>query len=574
LARRALWIWVVAAVAPLVTIALAVVALLSIEDVRDQTASRLAGKEVEGKVRPEGVAAYIRNQMGRGPQHMVVLGDSLAHSDLHHEPLAKHLDLPPRSIARISIPGSGAPTWYAILDNHVFGPGHRPEWVVVVASVPSLMQLTPSSPAQHATLRELMDDDDVLLHQRLDDGTPSLWTDLLTARVKAKQLWTRTVRGGAVGWLYGRHHQPDPSRPLRTRIDWGTDVADRASARVFDRRRLDLHQRREIIDTVDPRLEALDLDALPSVADSWLPHLVALCREHGARLALVKPPVSPTMPPEGWDQPDPDLGAQLHALGDEVVWLDDSRLAMSPNGYRDEAHMAEALARRYAMLVGARLARITAGDDDGVGRSPRTGMLTHPRLQALPPTRPARPLPEASWGLARTRRFDLTFLKPAADRAIIAGMPFDASCLPLQVRSGDQVVPRHPDGCWGLMNDNQQGTCFDGTHLWVRTQPEDAPIELVAHPTGRCEDGRRWMAAGERLRWTGLATTEVTLTAVSPMPLGLQLVSGPPPMRKSWTGRRLERHTFALPRRGPAGTLELRNPPAGGPVLLLEAFVP
>ena len=561
----------VAVLAPLLTLSGAATWLVSLQDARDQTAARMAGKEVEGKVRPEGAVAYIRQQMTRMPQKVVVLGDSLAHADIHHEPFAKHLELPPRSIARMSIPGSGAPTWYAVLDNHVFGRGHRPEWVVVVAALPSLLQLIPSSPAHRATLHELMDDDDTLLRQRLDEGAPRWWSDLLTARVKAKQLFTRGVRGGAVGWVFGASRPPSVRQ---TRVDWGSELADRASARVFDRRQIDLHQSRAIVDAIDPRLEALDLSDLPPVADSWLPELLALCRAHGARLAVVKPPMAPTMPPDGWDHTPDALRRDLRALfGDDAVFMDDSRLELSPNGFRDEAHMSEGAARRYGMLVGARLARLAAGERTVADPLP-VGFLDHPRLSRVPSDRSAFRSPQPMDSLARTRRFDLSFLRPAADRAIIAGAPFDARCLPFVVIADEVVVPPHADGCWGMMNDDRPGTCFDGTHLWVRTVPEDAALALRPHPTGSCDDGRRWLGAGDRLRWAGLVATEVTFTAVSPDPLDLVLTSGPPPKRKPWRGQRLENHTFALPRQSHTGGLELRNGTGAGPVLLLEAFVP
>ena len=571
--RRPLWIWIAAVVAPLLTWASATVGLLSLESFRDQRADRFAGKEVEGKVRPGGVVAYTEQQLARGPQRAVVLGDSLAHSNVHNEPFAKQLGLPPRSVARISIPGSGAPTWYALLDNHVLPAGHPIEWVVVVASLPSLLQQQPASPAQRATLAELMDDDDDLLRERLDGGQPTLWSDLLVARVKAKQLWVEQVRGGSVGWLFGAQRARDTARPNQSRVEWGTEVADRASARVFDRRRLDLHQSRALVDQVDPRLEALQATSLPTVADSWLPDLARLCRERGVRLALVKPPMSPTMPPEGWDRPTDDLVEQLGAVvdGDRVVWLDDSRVDMSPNGFRDEAHMAEGLARRYAMLVAARLARIGAGEP--LGADAGVDLLTDPQLELIPPAA-ARPLPGPLPSLARTRRFDLSFLRAAADRAIIAGAPFGAECLPVEVHTGvGELVPAHPDGCWGILNDDRPGTCFDGTHLWVRTQPDDVPIELH-HVTTPCPDGRRWLAPGAALRWPRHGDRSVQLAAVSPAPLSMAITSGPPPQRQTWSSKMLDRRVFRLPRKAPAGMLEVRNAPGAGPVLLLEATTP
>lgn len=557
------WTVGLALVVPLLVLAAAAFGLLSLEDLRDRTARRLAGKEVEGKVRPEGVVAYIDQQMGRRPQYAVVVGDSLAHSDVHHEPLAKQLGVHPATIARISIPGSGAATWYAILDNHVFGKGHQPEWIVVVGSLPSLLEMRPASPPHEVTLRALLDGDDPLVEARLQGGAPAWWDDLRIARAKARTRFLDLVRGGSVGWAFG---------PAETdRVEWGAARADLASARVFDERQVDLHLTRSILADVDPRLEVADLDSLPAVRDSWVPDLVALAQRHGARIAFAKPPVSPTMPPEGWDRTTPAMqqGFAEVTAGPEAVFYDDSRLDMSPVGFRDLAHMGEALSRRYGMLLGGRLA---LGASEA---QPGTSVLDRGELDAREGPVPTAPPSEP--GTARTERFDLSFLRPLVDRAILAGFPVSASCLPFVAVQDGEVLPPHPDGCAGVLHDEAPAVCFDGTHLWARADEDGGPVTLERHPTGRCEDGRRWLRPGQALRWKALGSKAIAVQAVSTHPMRMSLDvagSGARPLKRRWGGKHLDRKTFDLPPVARKGVVRLSNQAPQGLVLVLDAKVP
>jgi hypothetical protein len=451
---------------PLVVLGLGAHAIWSAQDEQDLRAQRNAGTVVGGVRREEGSADWIRARMAERSPAVLIIGDSLANTDIDEVALASTLGMRPDRIVRISLPASIGAHWYAALDNHVYGAGHRPKLLVVVAALRSMLETSPPSEAIRENLEALLDGDDPVIRARLREGSPSL--ALLRAnRVKLRRQWLDRLTALPVGLLWA----PRGAVPRA----WGADRIERATASVFDRRELDLGLWRDLLPTaIDPRVFGQsDPAALPSPQASFLPEILRLAREHGSEVAIVRPPLSPLMPAEARDVVLPGVVEQVdemaRAHGGRL--LDLAELDLGVHLYRDLAHLGPAGADRFSRLLGQWIPRARSEP------APHAGIHAEPAFRVPPPALalgPPRP------GAARTWFWDIPQVAPVLDTLVAAGVPLPAGCVPVQVTVEGE--PLQPMRCSELLPGRQSGRCFDGSRLYARASARFGPDDLVVSP--------------------------------------------------------------------------------------------
>jgi hypothetical protein len=76
----------------------------------------------------------------------------------------------PGTVAKIYVPASRSPAWYAMLSNRVIGGGHKPKLVIVPAALHHMLD-TKMDEQQATLLREQMGPNDAVIEQKAFGGS-------------------------------------------------------------------------------------------------------------------------------------------------------------------------------------------------------------------------------------------------------------------------------------------------------------------------------------------------------------------------------------------------------------------
>lgn len=502
---------IAALVAPAFVAALGAAWVSSTEDVGDRRAAANLDR-VGGVHRKAGRVPWIARTLADHTPRVVIVGDSLAGSHLDPKVLAQRLRLPPAEVVNLALPGSVGPHWYALLDNHVFGAGHHPELVVVAGTFRSMLVAEPTSATNRESLESLLDGDDPVLDGRVGRG-PGWVEQLRVDRVKLRRRLVEGIRSAPSALLFGPRH-------ANARVD-------QAMAEVFDRRQVDLGLRRDLLPTADDARMQDDGDPV-APEDSFLPDLARLVDANGARLVVVRTPVSPRMPVAGRDTVPDAYSAAVDPLVSSYggLLLDLSTMDLGAERYTDLVHLDDAGAVRFTAIVAERMRRAGATDNardvglaahgGGPGVLVGDGALGGGAFADPPPPLSVQP-PTA--GAGRTWTWPVPQVAPILDRARAAGIELPARCVPLEVTAGTTPLPPIP--CRDLLPGREHGSCFDGSLLYARAATgvgADA-LWVTADPERRCGP-YRWLYPGDELRLAvppevGATAAALTVAVVS-----------------------------------------------------------
>src|SRR5262249_51447312 len=129
---------------------------------------------VNGRIRKQPVSELVGAWMDDRKPEVLVLGDSLANTNVDGSTLADALDMPRRKVLRVSLPNSVPAHWYALLEHQVYDRGLRVPLVIVVAPFPSLVVVEPYSEISRRSLDALLAPTEPVL-DRFVDRRPSIW---------------------------------------------------------------------------------------------------------------------------------------------------------------------------------------------------------------------------------------------------------------------------------------------------------------------------------------------------------------------------------------------------------------
>ena len=164
--RAFLW----AAILPLVVLGIAAWILEKGRSNADEREMRNAGRIVNGHLTHGGTAKFIEDSLRQHRPEVIVLGNSLANTDIQPALLARRLGLPPKKVQRYSVPNSLAPHWYAILKNRVYANGRQPRVVIVLSDLQSLVAVRPRSEASYLNLATQLGDSEPVIDAKLGRG--------------------------------------------------------------------------------------------------------------------------------------------------------------------------------------------------------------------------------------------------------------------------------------------------------------------------------------------------------------------------------------------------------------------
>jgi hypothetical protein len=349
-----------ATLAPIVVAGVGIWLIMRFEPAPGQ-AARNAGAVINGTRLTIPTSDWIDIRMAERPPSVVVLGNSLAWTDVDADVLGRGLGVGSR-VAVFSVPQSISTHWYAIAKNRIVGPGYRPRLLLVVAPLQPMLETVPVSDAARANLEAQLDEVEPLIRTRISGRAAAGWTDRLWDRSgQLRSLAVRRVTGDAVARVAGQD---------RT-TDWGSERLDAANKRLFDGSKLDFSLFGWGPPVVAPRPAGqVDANNLPAPEGSFLLDLADLASQAGTQLVVVRAPLSPMLRAQDADPAPEGTTLRLQALLEErgAAFVDYSKLELPPDAYRDLLHMHESGAARFSRVLGWRLRRFRAVDTDRLWR--------------------------------------------------------------------------------------------------------------------------------------------------------------------------------------------------------------
>lgn len=277
---------ILAVILPLYVIVASVRIVLSDPPSMDKVTStelENVGRILNGTVYDHSVVEQMELELRRARPRVLIVGNSLAMTNLEPKVVARQLGLKPHKVLVLSIPNAVSSHLYAVLDNRVFAQGYDAELVIVVSSLRSMLMSEPYSEASRQNL---------VLH--LDPTEP-----VLDRFVERERGWLERWGHQRLLW---RQAGLDGLRDASIAATLGGNP-EAAMGRVFHFTNL------QQLSTGGPPLlvdvrSASDRQAaaeLPLPEASLLPELARLATANRAKLLLIRSPASPQTPPERSD---------------------------------------------------------------------------------------------------------------------------------------------------------------------------------------------------------------------------------------------------------------------------------
>jgi hypothetical protein len=342
LTRQALVARILAVVGPLLVLGACFGALIAfdppVDDVREW---RRAGRTMNGEVFRRDVSTAIASGLAQSERRVLVLGNSFANANLDPDELARQIGIRPVKVGVIAIPNSVSSHWYAILENAVFGPGYRPELIVVVSSLQAMLTVEPYSEVSRQNLLVHLRPSEPVLDRYVARGPPWLerWS---SQRLLWRQAALDTLRDRSVGLVFAGD----------------TEAAMR---RVFREDELQRHRDAGRSVPVVGLGEGGQVApvARSSVERSLLGELSTLCEDHGAGLLMIRPPSAPRTPRDLRDvvgEGVPEAAAALLAERGHRL-LDEVHRKLPRGAFDNPRHMTAEGATTFTGLIGDDLRR-------------------------------------------------------------------------------------------------------------------------------------------------------------------------------------------------------------------------
>ncbi|HHO49702.1 MAG TPA: hypothetical protein ENK18_02250 [Deltaproteobacteria bacterium] len=474
----------------------------------DRRQENNAGRIINGRVVQGGVREHIEDLLVQHQPRVLILGNSLANTDVLPQILARRLHLNKHAVQKLTVPNSIGAHWYAILANRVYANGHTPELVVLHSDLQSLLAVTPRSEASYLNLAVHLGEEEPVFDRLLGHR---LW--FLDRIRESRSLVRNQVLVGArnlsVDLLY--HHSLTATPPRAT---------ERALSRVFDEGHIDMRLHGDVIPTFaqgQQELIAFDPESLPRPAASFVPEIAALVREHGGVAVFVRPPMSPRMPSGVGDLVAEGVEEEVAGIAAEFGgrYLDLRGLDMDPWHFHNLDHMQPQGARRFTEILADTLIEIGAFWLPEASRSLDLLAPTRivddrlinirPRLsfrRAPPPIRSKQPPRPGRKALAV---FETPHLGQLSDAATVEATRTASRCSPVRVLEDGSPLPHPNVSCDAVRRAGHGRLCHTADRVHFSASDDTHPSHngrdyaLALDPDRWC-DGAVWLYPGDLMR--------------------------------------------------------------------------
>ena len=441
------------------------------------------------------------------PADLVIVGPSFARTDLDPDALGRALARPPLRTTRFAQNLASAPMWYALLKERVYGNGLRPRAVVLVATLDYLLTVRPRA-AHMAGLEEHFAEPDAVVRARTwNTRWPAPLQRALDHRGQLRDPLVAWFRDAPVGWAFADAEAD------------GAALVEAAGQALFGGDRTAKTQVR-LLPVVEEEADGGPADGMvPDATASYLPDIAALVAANGGRLAIVLPPVAPSVAAEHAvsSSQERSVVALANALG--VGLVDLRRVPLTEFDYTDGYHMRPETRKAFTQQVADALTTLGL-----LGEGPMAAAWVPPaativRLGEAAPIEVAAPEATDDPCVVEVALDPWVDLGDNELKRLAAHIP-----APWRVTDGGRVLAhaaRNPTGCQG-------GWFQTGGRLRVsRGAPSEARVVVEWEPTLpiRDADGEAawWIHPGGGVAFTygeGVPTGPFTLDAEVLLPTG------------------------------------------------------
>lgn len=300
-------------------------------------------------------AAHDATLARGGDLGMVILGNSKAHTDIDTRALTEALQTD-RRVVTLNVPASSAPAWYAIAEQRVFGQGYEPELLVVYGTLASMLRVEAGGAVERRRIEDELTGESEVLSRKVFGGDTGFGARVRRRATVLHQDLLDGLRDLAVGLT----------------VEGDGDVFARGEAAALpaldvvfgEKARFRADAGKRVIPVAEGGWSGAMKASDVAPRDTLLPDLVALARDHGARVLFVRAPLPASLAhmdsvPIAQER---DALALLNEIG--AGWIDLRSTPLPPEAFRDNLHLT---GRGRALNTAALAAAMAAGDVLGGG---------------------------------------------------------------------------------------------------------------------------------------------------------------------------------------------------------------
>ncbi len=323
--------------------------------------------------KPDGKAAGMERKLRSQKPEIVVLGSSLARTNVDSEQLAKELGISRKHVVMMTLPNATAAHWYAMMKNRVFANGHRPKVVVMVGALTTM--ITPDV---------LMNTSSGRLVNQLTTYEPVIAKKVFGREGQAdfKYLYMREQAGQARDEFLASYRDIALSIIFSKKggAADGEKLAERANSTVFADERMDytLHSEQSTglyVGSVDE----IVLEGLDVATESLIPDIGQLAREFDAHAVFVRTPFPPSNSDNDLVAPRMEEETLAVMEASEAGYVDLRSLNLDDSYFQDMRHMSKEGAALFTKALARSIQAMGVLDKNGHAQI-RTG-ITPARIE-------------------------------------------------------------------------------------------------------------------------------------------------------------------------------------------------
>ena len=277
------------------------------------------------------------------PPEWIIVGNSKAKQDVDRRQLAEDLSFS-GNLEPVVLNGSTAPGWYAMLEQRVFGEGHRPKLVLVYGQLGAMLRNRPLTDTEVRNIEGLTDKPSAILESRVFGQSAH---PIGRSQARAFRLHEDAVvalRELTVGALFGDSGPWRATGRAESSRAWASVFGPDAAVRTTGNTRM-----------VPGAADLVSAPAVGAVGTEFVEDILRLCQAAGARVVFVRAPVATHVRSRDAVPEAVEAALYAHLNAANASWIDLHAIDLPAGAFRDDFHLLPAGAQALTSTLAARM---------------------------------------------------------------------------------------------------------------------------------------------------------------------------------------------------------------------------